>query len=121
MSEKTLLKVGVIGAVVTAVCCFTPVLIILLGTLGLSALVGYLDYVLFPALVAGRWSRWRGSPPGPNALPALPLAAAPCHSATGRSGLGSGLACCTPFPHDAPESVAAYVIFLMLGLDLTGL
>lgn len=51
MSERTLLKVGVIGAVVTTVCCFTPVLVILLGTLGLSALVGYLDYVLFPALV----------------------------------------------------------------------
>jgi len=51
MSEKTLLRVGVIGAIVTALCCFTPVLVVLLGTLGLSALVGYLDYVLFPVLV----------------------------------------------------------------------
>lgn len=50
MSEKTILRVGVIGAIVTAVCCFTPILVILLGTLGLSALVGYLDYVLFPTL-----------------------------------------------------------------------
>lgn len=51
MSDKTLMRMGVIGAVVTAVCCFTPILVFLLGTLGLSALVGYLDYVLFPALV----------------------------------------------------------------------
>lgn len=51
MSDKTLMRMGVIGAVVTAVCCFTPILVVLLGTLGLSALVGYLDYVLFPALV----------------------------------------------------------------------
>ncbi len=50
MSEKTILRVGVIGAIVTAVCCFSPILAILLGTLGLSALVGYLDYVLFPTL-----------------------------------------------------------------------
>jgi len=55
MSEKTLLRVGVIGAIVTALCCFTPVLVVLLGTLGLSALVGYLDYVLFPVLVVFVW------------------------------------------------------------------
>jgi mercuric ion transport protein len=35
---------------VTALCCFTPVLVILLSAVGLSAIVGYLDYVLFPAL-----------------------------------------------------------------------
>lgn len=43
-------RVGVVGAVVTAVCCFTPVLVVLLGLVGLSWIVGYLDYVLFPAL-----------------------------------------------------------------------
>ena len=52
MKDKALLKVGVIGTVVAALCCFTPVLVILLGAVGLSALVGYLDYVLFPALAA---------------------------------------------------------------------
>nr|WP_273186897.1 mercury resistance system transport protein MerF [Hyphomonas adhaerens] len=41
---------GIIGAIVAAFCCFTPVLVILLGAVGLSALTGYLDYVLFPAL-----------------------------------------------------------------------
>lgn len=50
MSDKTLLKVGFVGAIVTALCCFTPVLVFLLGALGFSALVGYLDYVLFPVL-----------------------------------------------------------------------
>lgn len=45
-----LLKVGIIGTVVAALCCFTPVLVILFGVVGLSAMVGYLDLVLFPAL-----------------------------------------------------------------------
>ena len=47
---KTLLRVSVIGTVFVALCCFTPVLVILLGVVGLSALTGYLDYVLLPAL-----------------------------------------------------------------------
>jgi mercuric ion transport protein len=51
MNQKILLKIGVVGTVIAALCCFTPVLVILLGTIGLSAMVGYLDYVLFPALV----------------------------------------------------------------------
>jgi mercuric ion transport protein len=45
-----LLKVGIIGTVVAALCCFTPVLVILFGVVGFSAAVGYLDIVLFPAL-----------------------------------------------------------------------
>ena len=44
------LKIGVVGSIVAALCCFTPVLVVLLGIVGLSWLVGYLDYVLFPAL-----------------------------------------------------------------------
>ncbi|EWH02059.1 mercury resistance system transport protein MerF [Halomonas sp. BC04] len=47
---KALLRVSVIGTVLVALCCFTPILVILLGTVGLAALTGYLDYVLFPAL-----------------------------------------------------------------------
>ncbi len=47
---KTLLRVSIIGTVLVALCCFTPVLVILLGVVGLSALTGYLDYVLLPAL-----------------------------------------------------------------------
>lgn len=49
-SAKTLVKVGVIGTILAAVCCATPILVILLGAVGLGALTGYLDYVLFPAL-----------------------------------------------------------------------
>lgn len=51
MRDKFLLT-GVIGIVIVALCCFTPVLVILLGVVGLSALTGVLDYVLIPALVA---------------------------------------------------------------------
>jgi len=50
-NPKTLLRVSVIGTVLVALCCFTPILVVLLGTLGLAALTGYLDYVLWPALV----------------------------------------------------------------------
>lgn len=50
LDPKTLIKVGVAGTVVAALCCFTPVLFLLLGAIGLSALTGYLDYVLLPAL-----------------------------------------------------------------------
>jgi mercuric ion transport protein len=50
-NPKTLLRVSVIGTVLVALCCFTPVLVILLGAVGLAALTGYLDYVLLPALV----------------------------------------------------------------------
>jgi mercuric ion transport protein len=50
MSDKNLLKTGIIGTVIAALCCFTPVLVILFGAVGLSAVVGYLDYVLLPAL-----------------------------------------------------------------------
>jgi mercuric ion transport protein len=50
MTEKGLLRVGIIGTVVAALCCFTPVLLVLLGAVGLSAAIGWLDYVLLPAL-----------------------------------------------------------------------
>jgi len=40
-----------IGTAVVALCCFTPLLVIVLGLVGLSFLTPYLDYVLLPALV----------------------------------------------------------------------
>jgi len=49
-STRNLLKVGIVGTVVAALCCFTPVLVVLFGAVGLAAVVGYLDAVLFPAL-----------------------------------------------------------------------
>ena len=48
--KKTFIAAGV-GTAIVAVCCFTPVLVILLGIVGLSAFTPYLDHVLFPALV----------------------------------------------------------------------
>ena len=51
MDNQTLLKTGIAGSVVAALCCATPILVILLGALGLSVWVGWLDYVLIPALV----------------------------------------------------------------------
>ena len=51
MSDKNFLKTGLIGSGVMAVCCFTPVLVLTMGAVGLSALVGWwLDLLLFPAL-----------------------------------------------------------------------
>ena len=51
MDNQTLLKTGVAGSVVAAVCSATPILVILFGIVGLSAWVGWLDYVLIPAFV----------------------------------------------------------------------
>ncbi|EAQ24905.1 mercury resistance system transport protein MerF [Roseovarius sp. 217] len=53
MTERTdrkLLATGLIGTVLAALCCFTPVLLVLLGAVGLSAALGWIDYVLLPAL-----------------------------------------------------------------------
>lgn len=41
---------ALLGTGVVALCCFTPVLVILLAAAGLAAFTPYLDYVLFPAL-----------------------------------------------------------------------
>ena len=50
MAQDKLLKVGLTGTVIAVICCFTPALVILLGAVGLSAMVGWLDFVLLPAL-----------------------------------------------------------------------
>lgn len=67
MKDTTILKTGMIGAVIAAICCATPVLVIALGALGLSAWLGWIDYVLLPALVIflgmtgyRLWHRQRG-------------------------------------------------------------
>lgn len=48
--KRAFLAALIVTAVVV-VCCFTPVLVILLGIIGLSALTPYLDYVLSSALL----------------------------------------------------------------------
>ena len=55
------------GTVLVALCCFTPILVVLLGFVGLSAFTPYLDVVLLPALVIMivltivSYRRWRKS------------------------------------------------------------
>ena len=49
MVEKSLLYTGLCGTAFTGICCVTPIAVIALSTLGFSAWVGWLDYVLLPA------------------------------------------------------------------------
>ena len=52
MTDRTLLRTGLCGTVIAAICCFTSFLGVLFGVLGLSALMGaWLDFVLLTALV----------------------------------------------------------------------
>jgi mercuric ion transport protein len=51
MTGKGLVCTGAAGSVIAAICCITPALVLLLGALGLSAWLAWLDYVLPPALV----------------------------------------------------------------------
>jgi mercuric ion transport protein len=51
MNDRKLLGVGLGGSAIAAVCCFTPALVLLLGAVGLSAWLAWLDYALLPALL----------------------------------------------------------------------
>lgn len=50
MRNNRLLVVGMIGTVIAALCCFTPLLVLLVATVGAGWITGYLDLVLLPAL-----------------------------------------------------------------------
>ena len=50
--DRNLLRTGSIGTAIAAVCCFTPALVVVVGFAGLSAIVGWLDYGLFPIMFA---------------------------------------------------------------------
>ena len=52
VQNTKLIGTGVTGAVLSMLCCLTPVLVLLLGALGLAAFVAKLDYVLIPVFVA---------------------------------------------------------------------
>ena len=43
-------KTSVFTAIFAAICCFTPFLVIVFGMVGLSAWLGWVDYILFPML-----------------------------------------------------------------------
>lgn len=49
--DRKFIGIGGAGALVAGLCCFTPLLVVSLGALGLSAFVGWwLDLILIPAL-----------------------------------------------------------------------
>jgi len=50
MKDAAVIKTGIVGSAIAAVCCFTPALVVLFGAFGVSAWLGWIDYVLFPAL-----------------------------------------------------------------------
>ncbi len=50
MNDKTLLRTGIVGSVIVALCCVTPILVVAVSAIGLAAIIGWLDLVLFPAL-----------------------------------------------------------------------
>ena len=50
MDDKKLLCTGAAGSIIAAICCFTPALVVLLGAVGLSAWLAWLDFALFPLL-----------------------------------------------------------------------
>ena len=53
MDQNTkLIGTGVAGALLSMLCCFTPVLVIMLSAVGLTAFVAKLDYVLIPVFIA---------------------------------------------------------------------
>jgi mercuric ion transport protein len=64
MTTKSLFWTGIIGVALAILCCATPVMVGLLGAFGLSALTGYLDYVLLPGVVVGIviYALWRRKP-----------------------------------------------------------
>ncbi len=51
VKNRKLLSIGIVGSVVAALCCFTPLLVVVLGLIGLSALTASLDLFLVPALI----------------------------------------------------------------------
>ena len=52
MTHMKLFRTGCTGTVIAALCCFSPVLVIALGAVGLSSWLGWLDYLLFPMMLA---------------------------------------------------------------------
>lgn len=44
------LTTGIVGSIIAAICCFTPLLVWLLAFVGLSAYAGWIDYIAIPML-----------------------------------------------------------------------
>jgi len=50
LAQNRLLATGIIGFIVSMLGCLTPVLVALLAALGVSGSMGWLDYLLLPAM-----------------------------------------------------------------------
>jgi mercuric ion transport protein len=51
-TENVWIMTGIVGALVSSLCCLTPLAVILLGVAGFGAWIGYIDYVVLPSLAA---------------------------------------------------------------------
>ena len=51
MRDRTLITTGIVGAAVAAVCCATPLLVVVFSAVGLTAWLAKADYVLIPTLI----------------------------------------------------------------------
>jgi mercuric ion transport protein len=51
-SNNVWILTGIVGTLVSSLCCLTPLAVILLGIAGLGAWTGYIDYVVLPSLAA---------------------------------------------------------------------
>lgn len=51
MQDRALITTGIVGAIIAAICCATPVLAVLFGALGLTAWLAKADLLVLPALL----------------------------------------------------------------------
>ena len=51
LTDNKLFLFGGIGTAITALCCFTPLLVWGLTAIGAAAIIAYLDFVLIPLLL----------------------------------------------------------------------
>ena len=103
-NHDRLLKWGLGGALFAALCCFTPLLVVVAAGIGLSAFTGWFDYALFPllffSLAVIALALWlRADRPGPS----------PKHWATARAAVLSVLIIWLEFRFALRITVAAFV------------
>jgi mercuric ion transport protein len=51
MRDRSLIATGIVGGLVAAICCATPLLAVVFGAVGLGAWLTKADYVLVPAVI----------------------------------------------------------------------
>ena len=53
MTDRSLITTGAAGAALAAICCATPLLAVVLGSVGLSAWLASANYLVMPVLLLG--------------------------------------------------------------------